>query len=158
VCRKWHPDRNSDNKEAAEDRFREVANAYEVLSDPQKRKSYDMFGEPGLQGGPGGAGSQGHGDASFQFQGGDPFNMFKEFFGNADPFTGMGAGGGQRTFKVHFSSSGDSSGGPFSGFQDVFGGGFGGFPGGEHRGGGEFQQQAKQGKAGALMTAWKHYM
>lgn len=41
-CRKWHPDRNQDNKEKAEKKFQEIANAYEVLSDPEKRKAYDQ--------------------------------------------------------------------------------------------------------------------
>jgi DnaJ-class molecular chaperone len=41
-CRKWHPDRNPDNKEEAEKKFQEIANAYEVLSDSEKRKTYDQ--------------------------------------------------------------------------------------------------------------------
>ena len=41
-CRKWHPDRNPDNKEEAEQKFQEIANAYEVLSDSEKRKAYDQ--------------------------------------------------------------------------------------------------------------------
>ena len=44
LAKKYHPDANPDNKEAAEAKFKEVNEAYEVLSNPQKRKMYDQFG------------------------------------------------------------------------------------------------------------------
>ena len=47
VALEWHPDRNPDKPEA-EDRFKEAAEAYEVLSDPQKRDIYNRFGHEGL--------------------------------------------------------------------------------------------------------------
>ena len=57
---KWHPDRNQDKKELAEKKFKEVAEAYEVLSDKQKRQIYDQFGEEGLKGSSGmGGGAEG---------------------------------------------------------------------------------------------------
>ena len=118
-----------------------------------------QFGEPGLQGGPGGPGSTGQGDASFRFQGGNAFNMFKDFFGDGDPFAGMsGGGGGQRTFQMHFSSSGGGGGGPsgasFGGFENLFGGGAGmggggGFPGFSSGGGGRQHGRAQQKEPGA---------
>merc|ERR1719350_1200421 len=47
---KWHPDKNADNKEEAEAKFKEISEAYSVLSDPDAKKIYDMYGEEGLKG------------------------------------------------------------------------------------------------------------
>ena len=58
LAMKWHPDRNPDNPKA-EEHFKEAKEAYEVLSEPQKRAAYDQFGHAGVSqqpgGGPGGA-------------------------------------------------------------------------------------------------------
>eukprot|EP00439_Symbiodinium_sp_Y106_P038279 s1464_g4.t1 len=67
---KWHPDKNPDNKEAAQKKFMEISHAYEVLSDPEKKQKYDRYGEDGLNEQQGGGGG-----------GQDPFEMFKAFFG-----------------------------------------------------------------------------
>lgn len=100
----WHPDRHKDDKEAAEKRFKEVNEAYQILSDSQKRSAYDQYGHaaftPGggspFSGGFGGQGNpftytyyssggqQGNPFAGFDF--GDPFDIFEQFFGGGSPF------------------------------------------------------------------------
>lgn len=45
----YHPDKNTDDPDAAKDKFQKIANAYEVLSDPEKRKIYDLGGEEAVQ-------------------------------------------------------------------------------------------------------------
>ena len=50
LAKKYHPDMNKDNKEEAEEKFKEISEAYEVLADPDKRSKYDRFGHAGLEG------------------------------------------------------------------------------------------------------------
>lgn len=73
---KYHPDRNPDNKEA-EDKFKEAAEAYEVLSNEDKRKRYDQFGHAGIENGPGGSGDFGQGMSMD-----DIFSSFGDIFGD----------------------------------------------------------------------------
>ena len=72
---KYHPDRNPTNREKSEQKFKEISEAYEVLSDPQKRQLYDQYGEEGIKNSGGGGG-------------GSPFDVFEKMFG------GRGGGGG----------------------------------------------------------------
>ena len=46
---KYHPDKNQDNPEAAKEKFQKIANAYEILSDEEKRRIYDQQGEDGVR-------------------------------------------------------------------------------------------------------------
>lgn len=89
LAMKYHPDRNPGDKEA-EEKFKEINEAYEVLSDDTKRKTYDQFGHDGLNG-QGGFGGQG----GFNGQG---FGGFEDMFGDifGDMFGGGFGGGRQR--------------------------------------------------------------
>ncbi|XP_004701909.1 dnaJ homolog subfamily B member 3 [Echinops telfairi] len=80
---RWHPDKNPENKEAAERKFKQVAEAYEVLSDAEKRHVYDRYGKAGVEGG--GGPFEAPFDCTFTFR--DPAEVFKEFFGGRDPFS-----------------------------------------------------------------------
>lgn len=110
---KWHPDRNAGNKEEAERHFKDVAEAFEVLSDVDKRAVYDRHGEEGLKHGgappppggvrPGGFAGGMPGGVSFSFSGnGGGMDaaraeaLFQQFFGGAGLGMMGGGGGGMR--------------------------------------------------------------
>ncbi|KAG9102423.1 hypothetical protein FS749_000013 [Ceratobasidium sp. UAMH 11750] len=140
---KWHPDRNKDNTEVASKKFKEISEAFEVLSDKNKREVYDRFGEEGLKGAPppGAGGDGGFGGAfpagfggggfpggtTFSFSSGgpggigggfrpsDPNSIFDQFF---KQFGGMGGGMGGM----------GGMGGGFGGMDDDHFGGGGGSP------------------------------
>ncbi len=83
VAMKHHPDRNPDNPES-EEKFKEASEAYDVLSDPQKKSAYDQYGHAGVEGQAGMGGAEGFGSFS---------DIFGDVFG--DIFSG-GGGGGRR--------------------------------------------------------------
>ena len=93
LAMKYHPDRNPDNADA-EEKFKEAKEAYDVLSDAQKRAAYDQFGHAGVDpsAGAGGAGFGGAGGASFS-------DIFGDVFG--DIFGGGGGGGGRGGQRVY---------------------------------------------------------
>lgn len=120
---KWHPDKWSQasdaEKKTAEENFKELAEAYDVLSDDNKRARYDQFGHAGMSGsGFGGAGGAGgFGGAGF-----DPMDIFNAFFGG-------GGGRGGRTYTYTNMGGNPFGGGGFGGFEEAFrGAGFGGRP------------------------------
>lgn len=91
LAMKWHPDRNPDNKEA-EEKFKAVKEAYEVLSDSQKRGAYDRYGHAGVDPNAAGMGG-GAGGAAFSDAFGD---IFGEIFGGARR---GGGGGGPQVYR-----------------------------------------------------------
>uniref|UniRef100_A0A0D9UYV0 J domain-containing protein n=1 Tax=Leersia perrieri TaxID=77586 RepID=A0A0D9UYV0_9ORYZ len=99
LAMKWHPDKNPTSKKEAEAKFKQISEAYEVLSDPQKRTIYDQLGEEGLKGQPppGAGGPEassfypgGAHSTSFQFNPRSAEDIFAEFFGVHGPFSSMG--------------------------------------------------------------------
>lgn len=143
LARKYHPDLNPGDK-SAENKFKELSDAYETLSDPQKRRLYDQFGEAGLKAGFAGAGpggstyQRGPGGFSYSGEGGSPFEGFdfsqfrgtggaeslddilSSLFGGgmgAGMGSGMGAGmGGRRT--TYRPGAAGAAGSPFGGFGE----------------------------------------
>lgn len=75
---KFHPDKNPGDK-TSEEKFKEAAEAYEILSDPQKRQRYDQFGHAGVSGASGGGG--GFQGAGMEFSMDDIFSRFGDIFG-----------------------------------------------------------------------------
>ncbi len=135
-------DKNPNDKGAAEKKFKEVSEAYEVLSDAKKRQLYDTYGEEGLKDGGGGFG----GGGGFSQQHAE--DIFAQFFGagaGAGGFPGGGFGGAGGGFPGGGFSGGGFGGG---GFHDPHGGSFGGMPGGGFGGGQGFgeppQKQRKK--------------
>lgn len=102
----FHPDKNPGDK-AAEDKFKEAAEAYDVLSNPDKRARYDQFGHAGM------SGAAGNGGPFGGFEGGmsmdDIFSMFGDIFGGRGGgfggFSGFGGGGGGGSQKRRFRGS-----------------------------------------------------
>ncbi|MFA6076036.1 MAG: DnaJ domain-containing protein [Negativicutes bacterium] len=105
LAKEWHPDKHQgDKKKSAEEKFKQINEAYEVLSDSEKRKKYDSFGANWQNGQDFNYGGAGGGGTNYGFSGGDFSDFFSQFFG------GAGAGGERK------SSRGRRTANPFEGF------------------------------------------
>ena len=100
---KYHPDKNPDDP-SAEEKFKEISEAYDVLSDEDKRAAYDRYGHDAFKSG--GMGNAAGGGGAYQ----DPFDIFKEVFGQQ----AGGGGGGGGIFEQFFGGGGQQqqAGGP----------------------------------------------
>ncbi|MDR0958162.1 MAG: DnaJ domain-containing protein, partial [Clostridiales bacterium] len=85
---KYHPDNNPNDKEKAEAKFKEVNEAYSILSDPQKKAAYDQYGHAAFEAGGAGGGNP--------FAGADFSDMFSGFGGFEDILSGFFGGGTSR--------------------------------------------------------------
>ena len=100
MARKFHPDKNKDA--GAEEKFKGIAEAYEVLSDPKKKQIYDEYGYEGLKGVPGKPSPQETRQQGPSFGGGPNFKFnshngdqanFSQYFGSSNPFESFFTGG-----------------------------------------------------------------
>eukprot|EP00922_Rhytidocystis_sp_ex-Travisia-forbesii_P061025 GHVS01090504.1.p1 GENE.GHVS01090504.1~~GHVS01090504.1.p1 ORF type:complete len:345 (+),score=39.97 GHVS01090504.1:267-1301(+) len=92
LAMKWHPDKHTTeaDKKKAEDMFKDIAEAYDVLSNKDTRNVYDTYGEEGLKhGGPGGGGGN---EGTTTYHGVDPSELFSKFFGSDHVFFSHGMG------------------------------------------------------------------
>lgn len=110
---KWHPDKNQDNREAAEEKFKDIAEAYDVLSDSQKRTIYDQYGEEGLKGG-GAPSPPGQSQQPRETRAGAPGGFHYEFRGDPNEMF-------SRFFKDSFQRSSSFGETPFDDFGGLFG-------------------------------------
>ena len=115
---KYHPDKNQEK--GAEEKFKEISVAYQVLSDPEKKKTYDLYGEAGLK-----QGEAGHGFSSFSFNTGsfkDPFDLFREMFnGEKGGFASFSSAGGMPDMSGFFDGEAMDTGVKFNSFKGMGG-------------------------------------
>ncbi|KAK6241975.1 hypothetical protein SCA6_007364 [Theobroma cacao] len=105
LAMRWHPDKNPVNKKEAEAKFKQISEAYDVLSDQQKRQIYDLYGEEGIKSAelssPSGFAGGGVGVGAYRFNPRNADDIFAEFFGGPEKrFYGDGGVGSQGNKKA----------------------------------------------------------
>ncbi|XWS34934.1 hypothetical protein CRYUN_Cryun21dG0080100 [Craigia yunnanensis] len=105
LAMRWHPDKNPVNKKEAEAKFKQISEAYDVISDPQKRKIYDLYGEEGLKSAelssPSSFGGSGVGSGAYRFNPRYADDIFAGVFGGSENrFYGDGGVGSQGNMKA----------------------------------------------------------
>eukprot|EP00891_Asterochloris_glomerata_P005248 jgi/Astpho2/5248/Aster-04822 len=115
---KYHPDKAKGDRAQAEEKFKDLSSAYATLSDPEKRKVYDAYGEEGLKAGapPPGAGGAGFPSGATSMDSEAAQRIFEQFFGGLG-----GRGGGMGSNLFGGAGGGGGMGGGRSPFGDVFG-------------------------------------
>ncbi|XP_036726102.1 dnaJ homolog subfamily B member 8 [Balaenoptera musculus] len=113
---RWHPDKNPDNQEEAEKKFKQVSEAYEVLSDSKKRVVYDRAGRDSWRAGGASTPYSSPFDSGYTFR--NPKDIFREFFGGLDPFS----------FNFWDTAFGSEHAGRGHGLRGALSAGFGEFP------------------------------
>lgn len=120
LAMKWHPDKNPNNKAEATEKFKQISEAYEVLSDPKRRKKYDLYGSSGGYG-------DDDGDEFVNFHKNFGYNdaqkIFEMFFGNNSPF-GSDTFFGSMAGPSFMSRRSDMSGYSSNPFDNFFGSSF----------------------------------
>jgi len=108
---RWHPDKNQDNKELASENFKKIAEAYEILSDTNKRNLYNKYGKQGLERGSrmsGGGEGRGRGPGHTRhFHFSNANDIFKQFFHNESPGS-PGSPGSKKNIHFSFKTNGNN--------------------------------------------------